>query len=248
MKQWTKRIALVLLVLLLLISIGFVAWAEMPLGPMPEALDALQSDDQVRVETHPWFTFVPAADTADSGVILYPGGRVDPRSYAPLANRIAAQGYLVIIPPMPLNLAVFAPNRAEKIIQAYPEIQTWVIGGHSLGGAMAAEYVISHSSDVDGLILWASFPAESTDLQDVPNLSVLSIYGTEDGGLDGILASRTRLPQDATWIEISGGNHAQFGWYGIQPGDGTAVISRAIQQEQILQKTLDFLGRLGISK
>ena len=151
-----KRLGLAVLILLVVAVAGFVVWAEMPLGPMPEALTALQSDAQVAVETDPWLSFMPTGQAPSTGLIIYPGGRVDARSYAPLAHQIAAAGYLVIIPPMPLNLAVFAPGRAAAVMAAHPEIQRWVIGGHSLGGSMAANFVYTNPGLMAGLVLLAS--------------------------------------------------------------------------------------------
>lgn len=243
MKRLAKRIGFGLLTLLALSVIGFVIWGETPLHPMPEALDALKSDSQVTVTTRLWMVFTPTANEPNIGVILYPGGHVDPRAYAPLAHRIASKGYLVIIPPMPLNLAVFSPNKARDVIAAYPNIAHWVVGGHSLGGSMAANTIFTTPAQVDGLLLWASYPASNNSLASRTDLSVLSIYGTEDGGRDGIDASHSLLPSQTRWVVIEGGNHAQFGWYGLQPGDGTATISREEQQNQILQATLDFLAQ-----
>ena len=246
MKRTLKRLGIALAIILLLLTIGFVIWAETPLGPLPEALTAFQSDAQVQVTTRRHLAFEPAATASTLGVILYPGGRVDARSYAPLARQIAAQGYLVIIPPMPLNLAVFNPNAAEQVMAEYPPITRWVIGGHSLGGAMAANYVFTHPDEdrVAGLLLWASYPAENNSLDNRGDLPVLSIYGTEDPARKGIAASNVRLPAQTRWGIIQGGNHAQFGWYGPQPGDGIASISREEEQAQILEATLDFLRAL----
>lgn len=135
-----KRLGLAVLILLVVAVAGFVVWAEMPLGPMPEALTALQSDTRWPWRPIPGSALSPRGEHQHRPDHL-PGGRVDARSYAPLAHQIAAAGYLVIIPPMPLNLAVFAPGRATAVIAAHPEIQRWVIGGHSLGGSMAANFV-----------------------------------------------------------------------------------------------------------
>jgi len=241
MKKWTKRIALSLIILVIAAATVFVWWGSDPLEAMPKALEALESDNSVLVFPKKWIVFSPLNNSPVMGVILYPGGHVDPIAYAPLAKQIAVEEYLVIIPRMPLNLAVLDINVADEIVQANPDIKTWVIGGHSLGGAMAAEYVASNPSVVDGLFLWASYPAKSTDLSGFSNLQVLSIYGTEDGGVEEIRASRQRLPQNTLWIEMEGANHAQFGWYGEQPGDGEATISREKQQAIILENTLAFL-------
>jgi dienelactone hydrolase len=243
-KGW--RIFLALLgVLIVGAVVGFVIWGETPAQPMREALTALESDAQVTITTGAWLVFQPAASQPVTGFIIYPGGRVDPRAYAPMARQVAEQGYLVIIVDMPLNLAVFNPGAADKVMAAYPEIQSWAIGGHSLGGAMAANYAIYHPEQVQGLALWAAYPASSDDLSS-SDLRVVSIFGSLDGLATGekIEASRPLLPADTTWISIEGGNHAQFGWYGSQAGDNPAVLSRSDQQAQVLTATLELLEDL----
>ena len=241
MKKWIKKIAFGIVLLLVVAMVAVIWWGNNPLEAMPEAIKALDSDHTVLVSSEEWIVFSPRENSPTMGIILYPGGHVDARAYAPLARGIAEEGYLVVIPRMPLNLAVFDRRVADEIIQINPNIEIWVIGGHSLGGAMAAEYVRANPSVLDGLFMWASFSAENTDLSGFSQLKVLSIYGTEDGGVEGIRASRERLPQNTVWVEMDGANHAQFGWYGAQSGDGVAPISREEQQEIVLEKTLAFL-------
>ncbi len=236
------------IVLLLVIAIGAgLLWAGSAAKPMPEALEALESDVKVNVEANSWIVFTPKDDAPKTGIVFYPGGKVDPRAYAPAAYQIASQGYLVVIPPMPLNLAVFAPDRAKDIIAAYPEIECWIVGGHSLGGVMAAQFSNEAGSGVSGLLLWASYPADSLDLS-ASELQVLTISASEDGltTQDEVEASLTRLPPTTEWTIIDGGNHAGFGWYGEQSGDGTASITRQEQQEQIVQVTVNWLESAGI--
>lgn len=226
--------------------VGFVLWAEMTPSPMPEALSALQSDARVEVTTDRWLVFRPKRQDPAAGLIFYPGGRVDPRSYAPAARAIAAEGYLVVVVPMPLNLAVFAADRAAKVIAAFPEVDRWAVGGHSLGGAMAARFAHRRPSAVQGLVLWAAYPDVTDDLS-AQDLAVTSIYGTLDGltALDEIAASRSLLPPDTRWVAIEGGNHAQFGWYGPQPRDNPAAMGREAQQQQIIEATVELLVHLG---
>ncbi|MCP4142746.1 MAG: alpha/beta hydrolase [Chloroflexi bacterium] len=245
MEIWLKRIALGIIIILALATIGFVWWGNTPLQAMPEAIAALESDNDVLIINKKWMVFSPINTSTKTGVIIYPGGHVDPRAYAPLAKEIAAAGFLVILSPMPLNLAVFDMNLAGEIMEASPDIERWLIGGHSLGGAMAAEYVAANPYKIDGLFLWASYSAESTDLSHIPDLKVLSIYGTEDGGVEEIRVSGNRLPTKTVWVEMEGANHAQFGWYGIQPGDGVATISREEQQAWILKETIAFIEGKG---
>jgi hypothetical protein len=224
------------------LGLGFVVWASDSLQPMPVALVALQSDNQVQVQTEPWLEFRPMNETPSAGVIFYPGGKVDPRAYAPPMHQIAAQGYLAVIVPMPLNLAVLAPGKASQVMAAYPEIKDWIIGGHSLGGSMAAHFVKQNPTLLDGLFFWAAYPASGDDLSQT-NIKVVSVSGSLDGLAtpDKIYASRVLLPADTLWIPIEGGNHAQFGWYGDQPGDNSAEISRAEQQRIAIQAVLDLL-------
>jgi hypothetical protein len=238
-----KRVLLVALIILLVAVAGFTIWAYTPLGPMPEAVAALQSDEQVTVQTSPWLTFTPTGTQPKTGFIFYPGGRVDPRSYAPPARALAEQGYLVTIVPMPFNLAVFGPNRANDVIASHPEITAWAIGGHSLGGAMAASYVFSNPAAVDGMALWAGYPAGNNSLAD-QTLPITSIYGTNDGSAEKFTTTRPLLPAHTQFVVIEGGNHAQFGYYGPQPGDGTATISREEQQAQTVAATAALLGSL----
>lgn len=225
---------------------GFVAWAETPLGPMPEAHTTLQSDSSVDVRISRWLVFSPADSSTSTALIIYPGGRVDPRSYAPAAHAIAARGYLTIIVPMPLNLAVLGINSAASVIESYPDIQNWAIGGHSLGGTMAAQFAYNNASRIKGLVFWAAYPASGNDLSKL-NVAAVTIHGSNDGlvSQSQIDSSLSLLPADTVRVEIEGGNHAQFGWYGRQPGDNEATISRELQQAQIVTATVMLLDKLG---
>jgi pimeloyl-ACP methyl ester carboxylesterase len=179
------------------------------------------------------------------GFIFYPGAYVDPRAYAPPAHALAAAGYQVVIVPMPLNLAVFAPDRAGDVMAAFPEVEHWAVGGHSLGGSMAARFAYENPNVTDGLALWAAYPASTDDLS-AYDLAATSIFGTRDGVAtqDEIDASRPLLPPDTMWVAIEGGNHAQFGWYGAQDGDNEATISRGEQQAQITAATMELLSTI----
>jgi pimeloyl-ACP methyl ester carboxylesterase len=233
------------LVLVLALAGAFVLWASNSSDAMPEAEAALQSTSTVTVSTDPWLVFMPTSGKPDTGLIFYPGGKVDPVAYAPAAQAIANQGYLVVIPPMPLNLAVFGINKAQDIMDAYPDIQYWAIGGHSLGGSMAANFANKNRDVVDGLFFWGSYPGNSDNLSD-SSLQLSSISASLDGlsTPDKIAASRPLLPADTAWLEIQGGNHAQFGYYGDQKGDNPATISREDQQAQVVDATLALLMRL----
>jgi len=236
---------LIALVAIVLLAIGgIVIYAQLNTAdPQPVALAAMESTEAVEVSDGEWLVFWPKQNAPDTGFIFYPGGLVDPRAYAPQAQDIAAEGYAVVIVPMPLNLAVLGSNKAGDVIAAYPEIENWAIGGHSLGGTMAARYAHQNPGNVNGLALWASYPADGNDLRQ-SNLHVTSIYGTRDGlvTLENIEASRSLLPANTNFVAIEGGNHAQFGWYGPQSGDLPATISHPDQHAQTVAVTVALLG------
>ena len=238
-----KKILIAAGAALVLALVAFVVWAETPFRPSPEAIAALQTDALVHVSTERWIVFEPADGQARTGLILYPGGRVDERAYAPIARRIAERGYLVVIVAVRLNLAFFDINAAEPVISAFPEIEHWAIGGHSLGGVAASVFAAAHPR-IEGLALWASYPAD--DALRERNIRVLFLYGSRDGlAIDGVNRSQSLLPADTEFVAIEGGNHSQFGAYGFQPGDGAATISAEAQWDQAAEATAALLKSLG---
>lgn len=154
----TKKLIGLLILLVLVVALSFlgIRWVTSERQPLPEAVEALDSDGLVQVAQEPWLVFAPVQGAPDTGFIFYPGGRIDPRGYAPLMQAIAAEGYLVVVPKMPLNIAAFRPNLAGEIIAHYPDISRWVIGGHSVGGTMAAQYANAHREVLNGVVIWAS--------------------------------------------------------------------------------------------
>lgn len=229
-----------------LILLNFIIWASAPFGPSPEALDALQSTDKVNVVDHAsWISFQPVNQSVDTGLIFYPEGKVEFRSYAPTLKKIAEAGYLVVLPNMPLNLAFFEPEKASQIIDSFPKIIKWAVGGHSLGGSMAALFTANHPDQVQGLVLWASTPLGIENLNR-SQVKVLMVFGTLDGLVpqSKVEAARSLLPVDTLWVPIIGGDHAQFGNYGAQPGDNPALLSALEQQNQATIATIHFLQTL----
>ena len=240
--NWKRLISAIIIILIIAFAASVVLWMQATLGPSPIALAALQSDDQVSVSQESEFiTFAPVAGYSSSAFILYPGAGIDPRSYAPILRQIAAQGHLAILLEMPLNLAILNPNAADQVIAEHPEIDYWVIGGHSLGGVVAARYVANKPGN-GGLVFLAAYPANDA-LKD-SHLLTLSIYGSLDGLTtpQDIDASRPLLPADTVFLEIKGGNHSQFGSYGLQRGDNVASISPDEQWSQIVEAIVTLLN------
>jgi len=239
------KILIAVLIAVLAVFSGFAIWAETPPPPMQQTYDALHSDAYVTVSQGQWLVFEPKTVNYTTGFIFYPGGRVNYFAYAPYAHDIAAQGYLAVIVPMPLNLAVFGVNLANDVIAAYPNVTSWAVGGHSLGGSMAAQYIHDNPSKVEGLALWASYPPSGIDLSKT-NITVVTIHGTNDGLVSSkqIDDSLKQLPPNTVRVEIEGGNHAQFGWYGTQSGDNSAIISREQQQSITVNATVQMLSKI----
>ena len=244
MRRRNKILILVLVTILAVFS-GFIVWAETPPSPMQQAYDSAKSDATVTVLQGQWLVFEPMNADYTTGFIFYPGGRVNYLAYAPYAHAIAAQGYLVVIVPMPLNLAVFGVNAANGVIAAYSNVTAWAIGGHSLGGSMAAQFIHDNPNKVEELALWASYPPSGVNLSAL-NIAAVTIHGTNDGLVSSkqIDDSLKQLPSETVRVEISGGNHAQFGWYGSQSGDRPATISREQQQNLTVNATTQMLENL----
>jgi dienelactone hydrolase len=245
MRRVARILGFGLLVFAVLGIAGFLVYAR-PQPLLPEAAAALASTAEVEVSTAGNdLVFRPTAAPPRVGLILYPGGKVPPSAYAPAAREIAATaGVLVEIVDVPFNFAVFDIDAATRVMAREPGIATWAVGGHSLGGAMAAQFAASHPGVVSGLVFWASYSA--SDLSATP-LRVVSIYGSLDGGAATFTSAdnRAKLPADATFVEIAGANHEQMGWYTGQPNDPPAAITRADQQAHVVRLTATFLSTLG---
>lgn len=182
------------------------------------------------------YTVLPQK-AGDTGIIFYPGGKVDERAYLPLLKKYAENGITCILVKMPFHLAVFNMNGADGIQKQYPRITKWYLAGHSLGGAMAAVYIADHSADYEGLILLGAYSTK--DLSD-SDLKVLLIDGDQDRIINQkqVLKNQDHYPENTYVFTIAGGNHCQFGSYGFQKGDGQASISAKEQWQETVDDTL----------
>ena len=221
----------IVLLSLLTLALAFVSAAAIYLGSYYRAEYAAIGEflpEGITYKEEPGGRIVFAPEGATVGVIFYPGGKVEHRAYIPLMAQLAERGILCVLVEMPFRLAVFDINAASGVKEEYPEIERWYIGGHSLGGSMAASYLKKHENEYAGLILLASYSTADLSQSD---LAVLSVYGSEDGVLNRkkYKENLKNLPSDLTESIIDGGCHAGFGMYGPQKGDGTPRISAAAQ-------------------
>jgi len=244
-KKILKHTLIGILSLLLLAGAGLFLWSATSTYPSREvALASLKTTEKVTVSQDQWIVFTPGQE-ANIGLIFYPGGLVDPAAYAPVLYQIAENGTLVVITPMPLNLAIFNTGAADGVIESHPEISTWILAGHSLGGAAAGIYASTSSDKIDGLAFWDSYPPDSADLSDT-NLDVISIFGTSEGypNTENFDEKRYLLPPGTEFSSIEGASHAQFGDYGPQKGDVVPVLSLGEQHDRVAEIMLGFIDRI----
>lgn len=209
-------------------------------APTPNALKSMISDDSVNItQSKLWIVFEPTQPT-DKGLIFYPGAFVDGRAYANLARCLAQQGYQVVIIKMPMSFSLLTPNRAGRAITDFPHIKNWVVGGHSLGGLTAAQYAQQHPGKIQGLVCYGSFPAIDMSKGTMKTAVILGSKDTLVKQWDFMNFERL-LPETAQVHIIEGGNHSNFGDYGLQWGDQVADISFDEQQHLIVENTTNFL-------
>ena len=235
MKKRLSRLLAVCAVLLVLCAGAFGLYVSDYSRAEPAALAlAAQAQTQGR-----YTTLAPTGQDTGVGVVFYPGGKVEAAAYLPLLQQLAEQGWLCISVKMPCYMAFFGINAADELRAAYPQVENWYIGGHSLGGAMAASYAAKHNDALSGLVLLASYSTADLSRSDLP---VCSIYGSRDTVLnaESYAQNRSNLPANTTELVIEGGNHAGFGAYGPQKKDGIAAITAAEQQKITANHILGF--------
>ena len=207
------------------------------------AWDALVSDDAVTVEQVDDLTaFLPVQPISNRAIAFYPGAKVEPEAYAPLLRLLAEQGVASVLVSMPSDLAVLAPKKGDRALDEFDELGPWYAAGHSLGGAMAATWFSKRLDELEGLALLASYPGGGTDLSSTKH-PVVSITASNDRVLDREKwkERKANLPDDTVYADIEGGNHAGFGAYGPQDGDGRATLCPEEQWQWTVDVLLDFV-------
>ena len=225
-------------VLLVLLALAFYVFIPDTEEAEVSASAALLSDAEVSVSSDAWQVFRPANQALPRhGLIFYPGGFAEPVAYAPLLRELSKAGYLVVNTPAPLDLALLAPDKGLAVMAAFPEIRSWTIAGHSLGGTMAARFAGKYPDRIAGLLLWAAYPMDDPALSE-SDLPATSIYGSADtfASVDEIEAGKNNLPPATKYVLIDGADHYQFGSFASAPVN--ASISRQAQQQQILATSL----------
>lgn len=227
--KYIKRILILLLILTVLTGVAFFFYVNDYYQTSQEA-KLLIEKNSFRLEKRDNLTIVHAENPSNTGLIFYPGGKVEASAYLPLLLQLADEDITCVLVEMPFNLAVFNTDAAMDIPAVLPDIKTWYLAGHSLGGAMASQLMDKAYDQFEGLILLGAYPVNEAPIK------TKVIYGTHDIKLD-----LDKVKKADTVYEIKGGNHAYFGNYGEQDGDGQASISRSLQQSETVLEILEFI-------
>lgn len=237
-KHLISSVLIVLAVTALISTAVFLIYVSDYYKADETAAEALKTDEvSVEKTEYGWYFDGPSEDTA---LVFYPGGKVEETAYAPLLHSLAAAGTDVCLAKMPFRLAVLDTDAAKDIIEQY-SYKKWYIGGHSLGGVMASDFAVRHSDLIEGVILLAAYPVKKIPSQ----LSELLLVGSLDQviNMDKVAKGRLYAPEYYEEYVIEGGNHAQFGFYGRQKGDGIASITPQLQIQETVGYIRDFIGR-----
>ncbi|WP_175638417.1 alpha/beta fold hydrolase [Metabacillus schmidteae] len=242
MKRKITYILLGITLLLVVLFLGFFTWSQQTYKPSSE-LYTLIDESEIQYEDD-WIIFNQHS-TTKLGIVLYPGAKVEPEAYSYYGQQLAEKGYLVAIPNVRFNFALLDSSKATKIIESYPSVEKWIIGGHSLGGVAAAKFAYDHPKKVDGVFLLGSYTSEGNDFSKTMT-PILSLYAEKDGltTVGKINETKELLSRNATIHEIKGGNHAQFGVYGFQKGDNEAAISVKKQQDEMVSVTSEWINEI----
>jgi hypothetical protein len=230
-----KIFAAIIVVIVAVVSAGFLIYVSDYYKADDMAVTVMNGDKSLKFEGN--LVIMPSKTPSDTGIIFYPGGKVEHTAYIPLLEKLTKEGINCVLVKMPFNLAVLNPNAADEVLEKLPDIKNWYIGGHSLGGAMASSYISKNKAKVKGLILMGAYIYGN-----VPASNALTIYGSQDKVLD-----KSKVNYTENVFVIEGGNHAQYGNYGEQAGDGKAVISREKQQEITTAEILRYITNKGKS-
>lgn len=230
--NWIEQVINLVAQLSILMGVLLVWYASDYYRAAPEVKEAFAAADGISVVSLEDGVFFDGPGE-ERALIFYPGAKVEYTAYAPLMRQLAEAGTDCFLLKMPYHMAIFGMNRGDEIQASY-EYSQWYIGGHSLGGAMAASYVSKRLEKYQGLVLLAAYPTKPLKRD---GFSVVSVYGSEDQVLDlqKLEEGRQYMPTDYREVCINGGNHAWFGNYGKQAGDGKATVSHEEQWRQTVE-------------
>lgn len=244
-RRIVRIVGIVVASVLALAIVGGLVWASTPYRAEADGIAAAEADARITVDDEGDVVVLrPTAEAtttlAGRGIVFFAGARVDAAAYVATFRDVAAAGATVVLVRPTLNLAIVELRPLSTFTDAAPDVDAWSVGGHSMGGVRACTY--AEDDAVQALVLLASY-CSLGDLSGRDDLTVLSLTGSRDGVLrqDAADDARDLLPSDATFVELEGVNHAQFGDYGAQPGDDEATISDDAAHAEIATTIVDAL-------
>lgn len=229
-KNKLKVILLSVGLLIVVLVGGFLAYSMQYYKADEEVFALITSSSNI--EEQEGAMIIRSTTPSDTGLIFYPGAKVEYVAYIPLLQKLAQEGVTSVLLKMPFNMAIFDGDAADQAFALVPEVKNWYIGGHSMGGAMASSYASQNPEKVEGLILLGAYI-----YGDYPEDKALTLYGSFNDNLE------KNIDYTENIVVIEGGNHAQFGNYGKQKGDPDATISSALQQEIAVEEIKTFIDR-----
>lgn len=242
-RRWSPRVIVAILVLALIAVVGLLVWARTGLMHAEQApWEAVRSDPALRVhEDDTAIVLRPSQDQpTEVGLVFYPGAKVEAAAYASRLSGLVTQGGMTVVIVKPwLSLALFDQRGLDTFTEQAPELDSWIVGGHSLGGVRACQM----AGDAEALLLLGSYCASDV----AADMPALSLAGSEDGlsTPQKIAEAADHLPEQARRVEIDGANHSGFGDYGPQDGDGRATISDEAMTEVVTSHALDLAETVG---
>lgn len=76
------------------------------------ALEVMARGTGITVEGD--FTILSPSVPSDTGIVFYPGAKVEAEAYLPLLDRIRQTGVTCVLVHMPFNMAIFDPGAAAR--------------------------------------------------------------------------------------------------------------------------------------
>ncbi len=226
------RVVAIVLVVAVLAVVGILFYSNTVMrGDRAAALEAWENPAVTITSTDHSIVISPTGEATGAGLVFIPGAKVDPYAYLyKLSGIVEQSGATVVITKPTLNLAFFDTRPLSVFEADAPDVTRWFVGGHSLGGVRACQ--LAGTDGTVGLVLFGSYCAN--DLSG-SGLEVLSISGSNDGlsTPSKIDEAKHLLPENTNFVQIEGLNHAGFGDYGYQSGDGVSTLTDAEERTQI---------------
>ena len=219
-------------------------WSTFQSRNLPK--DTFISNDTIEVfENDDRITFKSKQADRPVEIIFFPGGLTDPEAYAPLCRKIAGNGYTCHIIKASFRLPQYDYQKISALFDF--QSRTYIIGGHSQGARMAAQFVYENPVLMKGLFLLGTSNPRDINLSQF-SIPTIKLYAEHDGlaSVEEVLEHKNKLPADSKLILVEGGNHSQFGYLGELLGDDGAKITLEEQQSIVLENLINFFNEVAI--